>query len=111
MAILLAMSLGLSAILFSQIKMIREIGNSVISFYAADTGIEWLLYKDRECRLLAPSCDKYICSSDCENLLDRTFPESSVGKASYIATVKDSGATFRSQGNYKGTKRAIEINR
>ena len=40
MVILLALALGLAAILFSQMRMIREIGYSVIAFYAADTGIE-----------------------------------------------------------------------
>lgn len=109
MAILLAMTLGLSAIFFSQIRMIREIGNSVISFYAADTGIEWLLYKDEECRRLAPNCDLTICGPDCQNLLDQTFPESSLGKASYIASVANNGATLKSVGKYKETRRAIEI--
>lgn len=40
LAILLAISLGLNTILISQIKMIRGIEESVIAFYAADTGIE-----------------------------------------------------------------------
>ncbi len=111
MAVLLAMTLGLSAILFSQIRMIREMGNSVISFYAADTGIEWLLYKDEECRKLAPNCDLAICTADCQNLLDQTFPEESVSKASYIASVANNGITFKSVGKYKETRRAIEITR
>jgi hypothetical protein len=45
MAIVLAAALALSAILVSQIKIIKGLGNSVIAFYAADTGIERELYE------------------------------------------------------------------
>jgi len=45
MTILLAIALGISSILVSQIKMIRGMGYSVIAFYAADTGIERELYE------------------------------------------------------------------
>lgn len=111
MAVLLAMTLGLSAILFSQIRIVREMGNSVISFYAADTGIEWLLYQDEGCRRQSPGCDLAICRQDCEGLLDKTFPEKSIGKASYIASVDNNGTILKSVGKYKETRRAIEITR
>lgn len=42
--ILLAVILGLSTLSFLQLKMIREMGDSVSAFYAADTGIERELY-------------------------------------------------------------------
>jgi len=45
LAVLLAISLGLSSILISQIKIIRGMEESVIAFYAADTGIEIELYQ------------------------------------------------------------------
>lgn len=111
MAVLLAITLGLSAILFSQIRIVREIGNSVISFYAADTGIEWLLYKDGECRRLAPNCNLVICRQDCKGLLDQTFSESPLGKASYITSVANNGRFLKSIGKYKETRRAIELTR
>ena len=41
--ILLAIVLGLTAILVSQIQMVREMGYSVIALSAADTGIEAVL--------------------------------------------------------------------
>jgi len=44
MAILLAIGLGLSTLIISQMKMIREMGDSVIALHAADTGIERALY-------------------------------------------------------------------
>ena len=43
LSIILAIVLGLATILVGQIKMIRGIGDSVIAFYYADTGIEMAL--------------------------------------------------------------------
>jgi len=54
LAILLAISLGMSTILLSQMRMISGIGNSVIAFYAADTGAEKVLYEDKRCRADCP---------------------------------------------------------
>jgi len=45
LSLLLGISLGLSALLFGQLKIIRGIEESVIAFYAADTGIEKTLYE------------------------------------------------------------------
>jgi len=47
MIIILSVVLSVSAILYSQLKMIKNIGDSVVSFYAADSGIEKVLYYDR----------------------------------------------------------------
>lgn len=43
MSILLAIVLGISTILVSQLKIIKGIEHSVIAFYAAETGIEQVL--------------------------------------------------------------------
>lgn len=48
MIVIVAAVLSVSALLFSEIKMIRSIASSVISFYAADSGIEKVLYYDRK---------------------------------------------------------------
>lgn len=56
MAILLALVLGLTAISVTQLKMTRGIENSVVAFYAADTGIEQALKAiiyDREVDLVS----------------------------------------------------------
>jgi len=47
MFILIAIGLGISLIIVSQMKMIRGMGDSVVAFYAADTGIEHALYDKR----------------------------------------------------------------
>jgi hypothetical protein len=46
MTILLAITFGLNAIIVGQIKTVRGIGYSVVSFYAAETGMEIALYTD-----------------------------------------------------------------
>ncbi|MCX6723586.1 MAG: hypothetical protein NT155_00215 [Candidatus Staskawiczbacteria bacterium] len=48
MLIALAVVLTISTILYSEIKVIKSVGNSVIAFYAADSGIEKVLYYDRQ---------------------------------------------------------------
>lgn len=48
MTIILAVVLSISIVLYREIKIIRNIGNSVVSFYAADSGIEKVLYYDRK---------------------------------------------------------------
>lgn len=48
MIIVLAVVLSISALLYSQVKVIRNIGNSVISYYAAESGVEKVLYYDRQ---------------------------------------------------------------
>ncbi|MDP3093710.1 MAG: hypothetical protein Q8N16_03005 [bacterium] len=44
LALVLSVALGSSILLTSQIKSLRNIGNSVAAFYAAETGIERSLY-------------------------------------------------------------------
>lgn len=94
MTVLLSIGFGISAILFSQIKIIRGIGDSVVAFYAADTGIEEVLYRGG------------AVSGNLEN------------GASYstrvLAPGPDCTATnycIISKGSFKETKRAIEIER
>jgi len=111
MTILLAIGLGISTIIVSQMKMFKEIGDSVIAIHASDTGIEKVLYA--------------IHIND----LQQSY-SGSVGDASYNATLvcgkdynncppplsKDPNCDasyycLKSIGNYKGTKRAIGVTR
>ena len=126
MAILLAIVLGVSAILMNQIKIIRGIENSVIAFHAADTGIERVL--------------KIIMADD-EVGLTGSYSETLDNNASYNVEVKRCPSTdlncnfyslsacadtppagvledvncvasrycVKSKGAYKGSQRAVEI--
>ena len=48
MIIILSVVLAVSTILYSEVKVIRNINNSIVSFYAADSGIEKVLFYDRQ---------------------------------------------------------------
>jgi hypothetical protein len=107
-SILLAISLGLTAILVGQIKTARSTGYSVVAFYAAETGIELGL-------------NTSTCDSDCS--LSGSFTVN--GKtASYTVLGLDSGTgictgtacvscnyCLQSIGDYQQTKRSILISK
>ena len=44
MSVLLSLALAISSIAFNQLRMVRDVGSSVIAFYAAETGVERTLY-------------------------------------------------------------------
>ncbi|OGZ18564.1 MAG: hypothetical protein A2Z68_00670 [Candidatus Nealsonbacteria bacterium RBG_13_38_11] len=44
MSVILAIGLGISGILIQQIRISGNIGNSVVAFYAADSGVEQQIY-------------------------------------------------------------------
>ena len=98
MVILLAIVLGTSGILLGQLKMMKGIENSVIAFYAADTGIERVLM-DRN----SPS------------IVEGHY-DGSVGDATYEVKVLQSGVNcdannycISSVGIYRETQRAIQV--
>jgi hypothetical protein len=43
-SVILAIGVGVSVIILQETKMVDQVGNSVVSFYAADTGIEAQLF-------------------------------------------------------------------
>ncbi len=94
-AILLSSALGVSVIFVSQIRILKEMGNSVVAFYASDSGIEKILLNRQN-----PS----------------SIPETPLSNgATYQVFVSGGGSCgvpnfcIRSIGNYKETNRAIEI--
>ncbi len=131
MAIILAIVFGVSAILFSEIKIIRGMGNSVVAFYAADSGIEKTFYYDRKKipaggeRGLCDICSE--CGTDCSGCNtsgDDCSPSCTDCKISYYTefngkkyeieaiVVPLNGFfenTIKSFGSYKETTRAVEL--
>lgn len=47
MMVIISVILSVSVLLYSEIKIIRNMAGSVISFYSADSGVEKVLYYDR----------------------------------------------------------------
>lgn len=67
MIIILSVVLSISIILYSEVKVIRNISNSIVGLYAADSGIEKVLYYDRQETLFSngQSClDSSTCPSN-----------------------------------------------
>ena len=89
--------LALITISISQIKVIWTLGDSVVAFFAADTGIEQCLYRIRK----GGNFDPF---------------SGSINGASYAVTVQGAGSggcdadnyCLKAIGSYKKTKRAIE---
>jgi len=107
MSILIALALGISVILFSQLKMTRTIGYSIMAFYASDTGIERTLYEISQ----GAKIEDCVGKEDC-------YKETLENGSSYIATIIGPGPTcsaanycIKSIGIYKDTKRAIRLSR
>lgn len=72
MLIILVVVLSVSTLLYSEIKVIRNMGNSVASFYAAESGIEKVLYYDRQVRLIStdsacPTGTECLTNQVCDN--------------------------------------------
>lgn len=67
MVIVLAVVLAVSSILYSEIKIIRNIGDSVVAFYAADSGVEKTLYYDRKFEGGACNLCQNCPEDDCKN--------------------------------------------
>ncbi len=101
MVIVLALVLGISSILVSQLKIIKSMEDSVIAYYAAETGIERALM-DRD------NISKII-------YCQKGSPCSLNNGQQYYIEVDDSGscsadnACIRSVGIYNNTRRAIEV--
>jgi len=95
MTILLSIGLGVSTILLGQMKMLRGMGDSVVAFYAADTGIEEILYTG-----VSSSSGTLENGARYEATMTLAGPGCS---ADYYC--------IRSVGIFQATRRAIEVTR
>jgi hypothetical protein len=137
MIIILAVVLSISAIFYSELKIVKNIGNSVVAFYTAESGIEETLYIHRVvladdessvgsglCSICGVgACSEYSidgCSTescgDCEIVFDGSV-KSSVGGgartygivAKLITADGETSLNIDSIGTYKDVKRAINL--
>ena len=99
LSVLTASLLALISLAVSQIKIIWTAADSINAFYAADSGIEEVLF-----HIYKQGFDPAGHKGEC--------PYSGrVGQASYqVCVSQTSGSSINSVGSYKNTKRAIEIN-
>ena len=100
MTLLLAMALGLSSIFLGQLQTIRAVGYSVIAFYAADAGIEKVLMQRDN-----PTPLDGFSSTLANGAVYQIF----VSAGGTDTCPADYNYCVKSIGEYKQTKRAIEI--
>jgi len=121
--LILAIALGICAILIQEVKLMSEIGYSVTAFYSADSGVEETLYslyqtsspsaeiegdiEDVHYYAFARCCNpgfEYCAFGGLEEL------ECPLG-VGYIDSQCDArNYCLKSLGSYRETKRAIEVN-
>lgn len=136
LTIILAIVLSISILLYNEIKIIRNIGNSVVAFYAADSGVEKVLYYDRKetptgsargiCYICTASSGFLSCSAvgldcappgKCTNCYILFSSEMNTGESykSYNLDIvvsqqcKVSTGVINSYGFYKDASRAIRL--
>ena len=105
MSFVMGISFGVSYILFQEIKIMRDIGNSVVAFYAAESGIEKLMMNQANLQ------QGDIDSGCFDN------PHSNICYETTVYAPGDNGCPeidnldfcLQSVGNYGGTKRAIQL--
>ena len=98
MAVLLAIVLGLSTIIIGGLEATSGIGKSIGAFYVADTGMENALYR---IRVLA-NCDNFSGSLEEGSYEIVIIPPDG-------GTCLDGGTKVTSLGEYRGSKKRIEV--
>ena len=114
-SLILSIGLGLTALLIQGMRIMGEIGYSVVAFYAADNGIEEALYDLYQSPSPSPlhsgnldgvyyqtyaKCDKDTLSGSCLLGDDNIDPNCNGDTLKYC---------LKSLGSYQRVKRAIEI--
>ena len=113
LSIMLATALGISVLLVGQIKLMTGIENSVVAFYAADSGIENILYQKKigeEISNCSGEIPPSYCSIDLNNgaSAQATFTPSGANCLYSDGCIKSVGSYSTGSGN--DAQRAIEIN-
>ena len=78
--IILLVVLSISIILYSEVKVMRNVGNATISYYAGESGIEKVLYYDRQA--IPAGAQRGLCSI----FASTSCPSSGSGDSSIYCT-------------------------
>ena len=101
LGILLALALGISAILYGQQKAMKGMGDSVLSLYAANTGIERTLYEISQGAGIGGHYEETL-ENGASYIADILAPDGSCLAANYCV---------KSVGIYREIRRAIRVAR
>ena len=108
MSILSAVALGLISLSIGRIKMVTGLENSVMSFYAANTGIEEMLM-DRNAPTSTYSGYLDLNNNGTDDPNEDSFYDVTVAEA-IDPSCDANNYCVKSIGRYRDTKRVIEIN-
>mgnify|MGYP001608400659 CR=1 FL=1 len=103
MALILVMALGTASLLVSQIRMVRDMGDSVLVFYATETGIERSLFA------LSQGETGPVWQETLSNNASYTATFENPGEGGCPATILN--YCLKSIGVYNGIRRGIRIAR
>lgn len=113
MGVILSIGLGVSSILVQQISLMEDIGYSVISFYAADSGVERQLYELYKASTPQPQNTdswgeivSYVATAKCGSSV---APEKCPSNFEIDSNCDALNFCIKSTGKYQEVKRAIEI--
>ncbi|MFH1462752.1 MAG: hypothetical protein ABIG08_03615 [bacterium] len=113
MSVILAIGLGISGILVQQIKTTEQIGYSVVSFYAADSGVEqelYELYREETPQSYFPNIPvgsaMYTVKAKCGGNV--ALGECAFGDSEIDPDCTAANYCIKSIGSYQGTNRAIK---
>lgn len=103
-AAILAIGLAISNIFAIEMRLAGDVTESVKAVMAADSGLEWILFKER--KVLPedppPSFNNYSCNGvNC--LLDN-------GASFRVTKISNGGTFLRSIGTFRNTKRGLRVN-
>jgi hypothetical protein len=104
LSVIFAIAMGLSLIIFGQLKMQREIGYSVIALCAADTGVERALYEIYTTTTANPF--PFSVSGNLDN--GATFEADAYASSSGQCGTSTQYYCIKSRGNFKGVTRFID---
>jgi len=112
--VIFTIALGINSISVQQTKIMGEIGHSVVSFYAADSGAEKQLYNLFKTSPESPHPDLYIEVFSNKASFEAIVSCSNISTSCYYGIAPDASCDaihycIGSEGKYLEIKRAIEI--
>ena len=114
MSVILSIAMGVSGILIQQTRMVGEMGKSIVSFYAADSGVERELFDLYKAPYPQSDLSGFLSvnsSNDASFNVAVECGATSDCLAGFEISPDCSALNFclKSVGSYQKTKRAIEI--
>lgn len=119
LSIILLVSLSAATIMTSEIKMSRQLADSIPAFYAADSGAERCLFQARcveddipsaECEAqTGPSLNQFCAKKTNGDQISSLTEAIALANSPVYTAQRDQEERIWASGNFRGTKRSVEI--